>query len=355
MDTSAFKLDFGTHKNQNVIWIRFEKDWKLIHLLKNNLTIKWSATEKSWYTLDINHNRLLLNLPEKIIGKEVLTKISDVNLVAFKNMENQLKLLAYSKNTMRTYLMEFAQLLFILKNYPVDNLSPERIQSYLLYCIDKQGICENHLHSRINAIKFYFEKVLKKEKIVVDIPRPKKPKLLPKVIGIQDIKKMLATIENKKHLVMIKLCYGMGLRVSEIVNLKITDIDSARMQVHVRAAKGKKDRYVPLPKTTLDDLKIYYLEYKPKEFLFEGQYGGQYSIRSVQSVFKNAMKKAKINKNVGIHGLRHSYATHLLEMGTDISLIKELLGHNDLKTTLLYTHVSEKSLQKVESPLDRME
>jgi site-specific recombinase XerD len=146
----------------------------------------------------------------------------------------------------------------------------------------------------------------------------------------------------------------MGLRVSEIVNLKITDIDSGNMQVFIERAKGKKDRYANLPESILEQLRTYYKQYKPTKYLFEGQYGEQYSIRSAQQVFKTAMKKAKINKEVGIHGLRHSFATHLLENGTDIKFIQELLGHNDIKTTLRYTHVSEKSLKKIKSPLDNM-
>ena len=153
---------------------------------------------------------------------------------------------------------------------------------------------------------------------------------------------------------MLKLCYGMGLRVSEIVNLKVSHIDSGRMQVHIVGAKGKKDRYVNLPESILDELRNYYKEYKPKVFLFEGQYGGIYSVRSAQAVFKDAMRKAKINKVVGIHSLRHSYATHLLEYGTDISFIQKLLGHKDVSTTLIYAKVGNKTLAKVASPLDRL-
>ncbi|MCU0440566.1 MAG: tyrosine-type recombinase/integrase, partial [Raineya sp.] len=144
----------------------------------------------------------------------------------------------------------------------------------------------------------------------------------------------------------------MGLRVSEISFLKISDIDSGSMRVLIERAKGKKDRYVNLPESILEQLREYYKNYKPKKYLFEGQYGEQYSIRSIQQVFKQAMKKAKINKKIGIHSLRHSFATHLLEQGTDIRFIQELLGHQDLKTTLQYTHVSEKSIKKIKSPLD---
>ncbi len=159
---------------------------------------------------------------------------------------------------------------------------------------------------------------------------------------------------NLKHNTMLKLCYGMGLRVSEIVNLKITDIDSKNMQVFIERAKGKKDRYANLPESILVQLRTYFKEYRPKKYLFEGQSGDEYSIRSAQSVFSNAMKKANINKVVGIHGLRHSFATHLLERGTDITYIQQLLGHNDIKTTLRYTHVTKKNIQNIKSPLDTM-
>ena len=203
-------------------------------------------------------------------------------------------------------------------------------------------------------MKFYFEQVLKREKVFVEIPRPKKPSKLPKFINAQDIKKMFEVTENRKHNLILKLCYGMGLRVSEIVNLKIRDIDSKNMQVLVERAKGKKDRYVNLPESVLDALRTYYKEYKPKEYLFEGQYGGKYSLRSVQNVFKAALKKANINKQVGIHSLRHSFATHLLEAGTDISYIQQLMGHNDIKTTLIYAEVGKKNLKNVKSPLDSL-
>ncbi len=153
---------------------------------------------------------------------------------------------------------------------------------------------------------------------------------------------------------MLKLCYGMGLRVSEIVNLKVKDIDSERMQVFIERAKGKKDRYVNLPESILLQLREYFKVYRPHLYLFEGQYGEAYSIRSAQKVFEAALKKAKINKAIGIHGLRHSFATHLMEKGTDVMFIQKLLGHNDIKTTLRYTHVSRKDIKNIQSPLDSL-
>jgi integrase/recombinase XerD len=178
--------------------------------------------------------------------------------------------------------------------------------------------------------------------------------LLPKVIHIDDIAKMIKQTENLKHKTMLMLVYGMGLRVSEIINLEITNIDSKRMQVHIQGAKGKKDRYVNLPDAVLPFLRNYYKIYKPKKYLFEGQYGEQYSSRSAQQVFKQSLERANINKNIGIHGLRHSFATHLLEQGTDISYIQKLLGHNNIKTTLIYAHVGKKDIKAVKSPIDQI-
>jgi len=284
----------------------------------------------------------------------IFANIHPVNRTAMKEMVELLKLKSYSASTMRTYCYEFAQFLIALKNHPVEKCSSEKVRSYMLYCYEHLKLSENTLHSRLNALKFYFEQVLRREKFFVNIPRPKKHSILPKTIHQNDIKKMFAVTTNLKHNTMLKLCYGMGLRVSEIINLKITDVDSKNMQVFIEKSKGKKDRYVNLPQSILEQLRMYYKSYRPKKYLFEGQDGGQYSARSVQKVFKTALQKAGINKQVGIHSLRHSFATHLLEQGTDIRFIQELLGHNDLKTTLIYTDVTNKNIRNISSPLDKL-
>ena len=285
----------------------------------------------------------------------ILTNIYPVNQNAIIRMVEQLKLKGYSENTIKTYQNEFAQFLIALKNNPVDNCDAQRVRSYMLYCYERLKLSENTLHSRLNALKFYFEQVLHRDKLFFkEIPRPKKHLQLPKTIHQSDIKKMLNLTTNLKHNTILKLCYGMGLRLSEIANLKIVDIDSRNMQVFIEKSKGKKDRYVNLPHTILEQLRTYYKAYRPKKYLFEGRVGEQYSVRSIQQVFKNALQRAGINKPVGIHSLRHSYATHLLEQGTDIRFIQELLGHKDLKTTLIYTEVSNNSIRNVKSPLDRL-
>ena len=350
---TAITFSIGVHKQKNVIWCKFPKDEKILALFTKQFPHRrWSNTNKCWYIADRGKLRKQVGLPPKETGTDLLAKIHPVNQPAFKDMINQLKLKAYSINTTKVYLGEFMQLLQVLKQYPVKQLTPDRLKSYFLYCVNSLKLSENHLHSRINAVKFYFEQVFKKEKFFFEIPRPKSPSKLPKVMDAKDIKKLFDVTLNPKHQLMLQLCYGMGLRVSEIVKLKISDIDSKRMQVLIESAKGKSDRYVNLPSSILSKLRNYYKSYKPKKYLFEGQYGGMYSVRSVQAVFKNAMQRAKINKPVGIHSLRHSYATHLLEQGTNMVFIQKLLGHKDMKTTMIYAKIGKKEIQKIKSSLD---
>jgi len=350
-----YRFATGEHHCKKVIFVNFPFNplWK-IELREKFPTARWSLSEKCWYLPDTDSIRKELGMqPKTEPGKAVIGKIHPVNFAALKRMHELLLLKAYSPNTIKTYCNEFAQLLYLLKDVSAKTLTPERLRSYLLYCVTKLKLSENQIHNRMNAIKFYFEQVLHRDKFFFEeIPRPKKQSILPKVFSKNDIAKILTKVSNSKHLLMLKLCYGMGLRVSEIVNLKVTDIDSGRMLVHIEASKGKKDRYVTLPSSILEDLRNYYRTYRPKVFLFEGQYGGQYAVRSVQAVFKNAMRKAKINKSVGIHGLRHSYATHLLENGTDMFFIQKLLGHKDIKTTEIYAKVSNRQIGNIKSPLD---
>lgn len=349
-----YQFEEAEHRNKPVIFIYFVYDQKLDAQVRKLIGVKWSRSKKTWYVPDNQQYRKQFGLQLKPCGKEVLLHIHPCNQPALQLLIETLQLKAYSESTVRTYRNEFAQLLYVLKSVDVNTLEGIKLRSYFLYCTNTLQLSENTLHSRINAIKFYFEQVLHKEKLFFEIPRPKKPLQLPKTISARDIKKLFEVTQNVKHNLMLKICYGMGLRVSEVVNIKITDIDSNTMQVFIERAKGKKDRYANLPESILEQLRAYYKLHKPQKYLFEGLQGEQYSIRSVQQVFKNAMKKAGINKVIGIHGLRHSFATHLLENGTDIKFIQELLGHNDIKTTMRYIHVSEQQLKNVKSPLDNL-
>jgi integrase/recombinase XerD len=197
--------------------------------------------------------------------------------------------------------------------------------------------------------------VLHREKFFLEIPRPKKQLLLPKLLNETEIRNLFNALTNKKHKAMLFTAYSAGLRVSEIVNLKIIHIDSDRMQILIEQGKGKKDRYVSLSPVLLDILRNYISTYKPrpKKYLFESETTGKaYPTRTVQQIFTNAKNKAGIKKEVGIHSLRHSFATHLLDKGTDIKYIKELLGHFNIKTTEIYLHLTKKQLVNIISPFD---
>lgn len=354
MDFQEYSFIIGSHREKNVILIQFEYSNQLKNDLKNYLPFaRWSQSQKKWWVPDTPYYRQRLHMEPRI---KTHSGISTHNQLQLNRFVEQLVLKGYSKNTIRTYSGELVQFLVYIRDKSVQNVDTEYLRSYILFCIKSLKLSENTIHSRLNALKFYFEQVLGRQKFFIEIPRPKKRSNLPKVLSRQEVVRLFAAVKNKKHLLLLKLCYGMGLRVSELAVLEIQDIDSKRMKVHIRSSKNKKDRYVNLPQSILEDLRIYYKEYKPEKFLFEGQYPETpYSARSIQQVFKNAMKKARINKKIGVHGLRHSYATHLLESGTDISLIQKLLGHSDIKTTLLYTNVSDKNVSRVISPLDRLE
>jgi site-specific recombinase XerD len=182
----------------------------------------------------------------------------------------------------------------------------------------------------------------------------RKSKPLPKYLTVPEVKRLLLQCTNLKHGCILKILYGCGLRVSEVIALKIADIDSSTMRLMVRASKGKKDRALPLPKTLLHSLRQYYVAYRPKAYLFEGQSGGKYTTKSIQNFIKKYAREANIQKSVTPHMLRHSYATHQLEKGINIIYVQELLGHSSVKTTELYTHLTKISKNKIKSPLDQL-
>ena len=281
--------------------------------------------------------------------------LSAENLVAIGQFVETLKLKSYSTSTIKTYRNEFMQLLQLLKTKPAAELTAEELKRYMVFAMEQQRISENTAHSRLNALKFYYEQVLGKEKFFWEIPRPKKAMILPKLLNEAEIRKLFNALTNIKHKAMLFTAYRAGLRVSEIVNLKIADIDSGRMQILIERGKGKKDRYVNLSPILLDILREYMTKYKPRPrvYLFESDSTrGAYPTRTVQQIFSNAKNKAGIKKELGIHSLRHSFATHLLDKGTDIKYIKDLLGHFSIKTTERYLHVSKQQLVNIISPFD---
>ncbi len=374
------------HNGAEQIGIYFANNLSLNLLIRNKAGGKWSRANKCWY-LPLSresYNKIKSAIPPGVnleAGElkdylekrrqgpngqrgelsrvktlpinqslhadklKMRSRISKINKNVLPSMLELLKLKGYSSSTITTYLNEMVQLLVTLQDIPADELKPEHLKRYLVYCYEKLGLKENTLHSRINAMKFYYEQVLRKEKFFWEIPRPKKPFILPRLLNENELARLFNALKNKKHKAMLFTIYSAGLRVSELVNLKIADIDSKRMQIFIERAKGKKDRMVNLSPVLLDILRSYLrgCEPRPKIYLFESeQTRTAYPTRTVQQIFSNAKAKAGIRKEVGIHSLRHSFATHLLDKGTDIRYIKELLGHFNIKTTERYLHVSKK-------------
>ena len=356
INNNTVKYELATHRGKDIIFIRFEYDAALIERVKKLVGVQWSQSHKAWYVMDSAMYRAKFGLlPKSLIGKEVMSNIHPINQPVLQRYIETLQLKGYSPSTLNTYRNEFAQLLYLLKGNLVDDLDADRLRGYFLYCINTLKLSENTIHSRINAIKFYYEQVLGRERMFIEIPRPKKKIILPNVLAINQVEKLFSHLENLKHKTMLYLAYSAGLRVSEVVNLRIRDIHSERMVINIKGAKGKKDRTVGLSEGILELLRKYYTVYKPIEWLFEGQYkDSPYSTRSLQQIFHRAKNAAKILQPVTFHSLRHSYATHLHELGTDIKLIQALLGHNDINTTLRYVHVSNLTIEKIKSPFDNL-
>jgi len=274
--------------------------------------------------------------------------------VIFRRYRDLLIQKRYSNNTIKTYCSYFNDFLNHFESKRLEELTTNQINTYILELIKNKDISTSQQNQRINAIKFYYEKVLGREKQYYNIYRPKKESKLPTVLSENEVRKLINQISNFKHRAIVSLIYSAGLRISETVNLKLSDIDSDRKLIHIRGAKGKKDRTTILSKTVLEILRNYYRQYKPNDYLFQGQSGGQYSVKSIQNIVRKAVNKTDIKKHVTVHTLRHSFATHLLEHGTDIRYIQELLGHSSSKTTEIYTHITKKGIDKIVSPIDNL-
>jgi site-specific recombinase XerD len=254
----------------------------------------------------------------------------------------------WSESTIKNYASQVHYFLNQFKHKErAKEISADEIEKYLL----QKSVINSRKHARCAIQAFYKHVVLQPMKLS-NIPWPKKEQKLPQPLDVSDIQKILSVCQNLKHRSIIMLLYGCGLRVSEVINLKPENIDSKRMIINIIAGKGKKDRQVMLPETLLLMLRQYFKAEKPKDYLFNGQFCNQYTARSINEFLKTYAKKAGVKEHVHAHLLRHCFATHLLEAGTDISVIQKLLGHNHLKTTQIYTHVSTSLISKVNSPLN---
>ncbi len=365
-----WKVWLITHRGEKRIAIKFGFDAIMQNEVRKFNDLKWSKTLGSWHVPDTNANRLLLNLlpaecdviteilyPAGVnmavdLGRDLKNLPDDTN-VRLEKYEYWLRSKRYSDNTIKTYTQALRSFLIFFTGKPLSAIDNNDIIRYNNEYILKNKLSASYQNQAVNAIKLFFRKI-ENTKIEADgIERPKRPKLLPNVLSKEEVKEILNALINTKHRTMLALIYSCGLRRSELLHLKPEDIDAKRKLILIKQGKGRKDRIAPLSEKITEMLGYYHEIYKPTIWLFEGERAGQpYDARSLSNVLKQALAKTGIKKPVSLHWLRHSYATHLLEAGTDLRYIQEILGHKSSRTTEIYTHVSTKSIQNIKSPFD---
>lgn len=337
-----------SHNGEKRIAVYFEKNKELIERIKKLEGSLWSQSLKVWHLPDTEKYRSQFKIKfseTKLINEEGIEAITKFTL--------WLRSKRYSEKTIITYCDGLKSFLVFYNKKPIQSITNEDVIIFNNEYIIKNKLSESYQNQIVNAIKLYF-KIIRDTKIDIEkIHRPKRAKTLPNVLSKEEVKAILEAPTNLKHKMMLSLIYSCGLRSGELLALEPKHIDSKRNIVLLKNSKGKKDRIAPLSPKILELLRSYYLMYKPIKYLFEGNIVGEpYSEKSLQQVMKQSIQKANIFKPVTLHWLRHSFATHLLESGTDLRYIQELLGHSSSKTTEIYTHVSTKNIQQIRSPFD---
>jgi integrase/recombinase XerD len=302
--------------------------------------------------ITIHDPDILLLLLEQAYLKTKRYKSCPIELIKYMISRN------YSRKTIATYhnyFLRFINAFPWLNIATINKFNAEQVNKYHQDLQASTGAGFNMIHQSINAIKFYYREIIKTDMELETIVRPKKEKRLPKIWSLEEVTTIIKQVPNLKHKTAISLMYSAGLRVSELINLKKEDINRERLQIRIRQSKGHKDRYSILGKKTLKMLDLYLNKYKPDVYLFEGQFGGKYSPTSIRNALNKAVKSSGVTPHSGTHTLRHSFATHLLEAGTDLRYIQGLLGHNHSKTTEIYTHICNAHLRTIQSPIDGLE
>jgi len=363
----TIKIDTAKIEGQLRIRLFFQYDKEIIDLVKSLPGARWHPAMRCWHIamaygpadkLNYRFRGKIEFLPRIVpdwIDSGEVQKAGQNPVKIPEEFIKTLKLRQYSPITITTYCKMLKQFINFYKSRVLDEINDEDIREYLLYLVDQKKVSQSYENQSINAIKFYYEQVLGRPTQTYYLQRPKRELVLPSVMSEDEVNNLLKQVSNLKHKTVLSLIYSAGLRISEARNLKINDIDSSRSQIRIVQAKGKKDRISILSPNILKLLREYYREYRPKVWLFEGQFGGPYSTESIQSVFRRAKASAGIKKKATVHTLRHSFATHLLERGTDLRYIQELLGHQSSRTTEIYTHVTERGFKNIISPFDNLE
>lgn len=346
-----WKAELIQHKGEKRIAIYFESTPALNARIKLLAGVKWSQTLKVWHVPDT----LAYRQQFKIDSPEIKT-LSDDKIKRIAAFKQWLQSKRYSESTIKTYSEALKTFLQFFSEKSLEQIDNQDIIQFNNAYILKNKLSAAYQNQVVNVIKLFFKTMEHKAIDVSLVHRPRREHTLPNVLSKEEVKMILEALTNIKHKTMLSLIYSCGLRRSELLNLRPQDIDSNRHLIFIRQAKGKKDRIVPLSEKILILLRNYYKTYQPKTWLFEGQFKDTpYDERSLASVLKRAVEKTNINKPVTLHWLRHSYATHILEAGTDLRYIQELLGHKSSKTTEIYTHVSTKNIQNIKSPFDDLD
>jgi site-specific recombinase XerD len=341
-----------SESEKGMLAVSFEYDPKIIEAIRAIPTRRWDREQKLWFFN--NTPEIKRRIKQAFSGYDIMEKNDNDHAEEFDILKKELQSRKYSRKTIKSYIYYNKEFHAFCGKTP-DQVDARDLLNYLSYLTEQRGYRAASVNIAISALKFYYGRILRKS-FILEKKRPKKDKNLPKVLSRDEIIRVLNALTNVKHRVILYLVYSGGLRVSEVTRLKREDIDNVRKVIYIRLAKGRKDRYTLLSDTAFQLLLKYLAAYKPVKWLFAGQCPSQpVSIRSVEKIFKNACKKAGILKDVSIHCLRHSFATHLLENGTDLRYIQELLGHANSKTTEIYTHVAKRDFLKITSPLDRIE
>jgi len=353
--------------HNRILKLYFMYNQAMIEAIKQLPLCRWNTTENCWtlpyseQSVKYIHGFAVANGLEWLYREERKQKVLPPNRSEVRVRTNpetylaKLRELRYSLNTIDTYTYMFRDFINYYPDKELGDITEEEIVLYLQYLVTERKVSTSYQNQAINAIKFYYERVLGGRRKVYMIERPREEKFLPEVLSQEEVTALLNATDNLKHKAILMTIYSGGLRISELINLKIKDIDSDRMQIRIEQAKGKKDRYTLLGQKTLEVLRSYVKQYQPQEWLFEGMNHGPYSETSIKKALRTVLDKTKITKHVSPHTLRHSFATHLLEMGTDLRYIQNLLGHQSSKTTEIYTHITVKGFDQIKNPLDRLD
>lgn len=333
-------------RHEKRIRVSFGYDPKQIAEVKQLEDARWDPYWKSWHVADTPANRAALGLAQE----PVLTAEQTAELETFRRWMRSRR---YSDNTTDTYTDALRVFWLFCGDKALDAIDVGDVVAFNNDYILARELSSSYQNQVVNAIRLYFGEIRRRSLDLNLVHRPKREKMLPNVLSKEEVKAILEAPVNLKHRAMLSLIYSCGLRCGEVLRLKPDEVDSHRNVLIIKQSKGKKDRIVPLSLKIISMLRDYYKAYKPKTWLFEGLRPGEpFDERGLQRVLKQSVQKAGIRKPVTLHWLRHSYATHLLESGTDIRYIQVLLGHNSTKTTEIYTHVSTKSIQNIKSPFD---